>query len=120
MKRMIAIVLAALTIAASLTGCGGRGNVSTTPDGTVNGYQDNNDSSKNDTQYGNDYADSYADTRKPEHPMQEFGDDLEDAADDVMDGVEDFMDRDDDRSGSGRHGTFDPDRRTGTGMAGEQ
>lgn len=39
MKRLIAIMIAALTMAAVLSGCGGRmsGNVSTTPNGKVNG-----------------------------------------------------------------------------------
>ena len=57
MKRMIAILLAVLTMTALLTGCSGRGkdNVSTTPNGTVNGSNTNGDNaaSNGNTANGN-------------------------------------------------------------------
>ena len=55
MKRLIAIMLAALTMAAVLSGCGGRmnGNVSTTPNGKANGSDNGNANSSNSGNAGN-------------------------------------------------------------------
>jgi len=120
MKRMIAILLAVLTTAALLTGCSGRndGNVSTTPDGTVNGSNPTttvpghssgttgsdgsnvNPADQNDATGSNDTGSA----------MENFGNDMKDAANDMMDDVENAMEPDSKRSSTHRE--------SGVGMQG--
>ena len=91
MKRMIAIAMTALILALSLIGCGGRndGNVSDTPNGTINSssgiYQDglsrNNPTSDSETTAKN-HSDNKTDR---------FMNDMKDAATDIGDAVGDAV-----------------------------
>ena len=138
MKRMIAILLAVLTVAAMLTGCSGRDNtnVSTTPDGTVNGNNAEtttpNDQRPNTPNQGNDFQGAVIDpvdpttdnntttdsgnANRPENgtteksPMENFGDDMTDAAEDIIDGTENAIDDAVGNNARARH--------SGTGMVG--
>ena len=113
MKRTIAILLAVLTSAALLTGCSGTDtNVSTTPNGTVNGTENNAkpdrtpSGSNTDTQpevpnQDRESAGSVPNTDNgtgennssttPDQNGSSFEQDMTDAADDALDGMKDAV-----------------------------
>ena len=135
MKRTIAILLAVVTAMALLAGCSGRdnNNVSTTPNGTVNGSNNEavapNNQRPGTPDQNNDFEGAVVDPVDPpmnndttteenrpenntteESPMEEFGNDMKDAAQDAMDDAENAVE---DITGNGARA-----RRSGTGMAG--
>ena len=137
MTRMIAIVLVILSIAFCLTGCSGKDNtnVSTTPNGTVNGNNDTTEigpglepkPATGSSVQGNDFQDAVTTPAHPaqdnysndvttpdaipnDTPMENFGNDMKDAASDIMDGARNAMD---DVTGSRSRS-----RTSGTGMVG--
>ena len=144
MKRVITILLALMTLSVLLTGCSGRqaeGNISTTPNGTVNGgtgsSTENNSSNsnasadsnvpgvdRNDNAYqqpGNASGSNGTMTDRPgepngsDRPEGSVGSDMEQGFDDMVDGAKDAIDDMQDAIGEPAEGRS---RRSGTGMTG--
>ena len=119
MTRMIAILLVILSVAFCLTGCSGRDNtnVSTTPNGTVNGSNGTTETGpgpdptvpSESSVHGNDFQDSVTTPAHPaqdnygndvtdpdaapdDTPLENFGSDMKDAAEDMVDDTKDVID----------------------------